>query len=253
MQSAIGGETRMHKAELEQVRGTVSRLRECLELVTCTVSHDLRAPLRAIDAFSRLIAEEQAHPLTAPTQCYLERIQREVKRANDMIGQVLTMACTGMIEKQISVLDLSAMAADIVSQLRAAYPARGVEVVIQDGLVACADAVLTRQLLQNLLDNAWKYTEQCRNARIEFGCERRAGNSIFFVRDNGAGFDSNVGARVFRPFERLHSGAEFQGIGLGLTSAQRVVELHGGTIWAQARPGEGACFYFTLPECSVEQ
>jgi light-regulated signal transduction histidine kinase (bacteriophytochrome) len=237
----------MQSGELERAHHNIERVSECLEMLMYTVSHDLRAPLRAVDAYSRLVAEEQAGLLTHPARRYLERIQQEVKLANDMIFHVLTVARSGLVEEQLRPLNLSAIASEVASQLHATDPSRSVEVVIEKDVEAKADAILTRQLLQNLFDNAWKFTQRCADARIEFGCEHVAGVRTFFVRDNGAGFDSKAARKLFRPFERLHPVTEFDGTGIGLASAKRIVQLHGGTIWADAKAGKGACFYFTLP------
>jgi signal transduction histidine kinase len=146
-------------------------------------------------------------------------------------------------------LDLSRMAADTIAELRASEPQRSVEVDIQQGLAAVGDSGLARSLLQNLLGNAWKFTRQREDARIEFG---RSGEGEFFVRDNGAGFDPQYTDKLFRPFQRLHSDADFAGHGIGLASVKRIIERHGGTLRAEGRPGEGATFYFTLPERAPE-
>lgn len=245
--SSLGTKT-MHTAQLNRAQAPLDRVGECLEMLTYTVSHDLRAPLRAIDAYSHLVAEEQGDQLSAAARRYLERIQEQVRMAHDMIFNVLHMAGAGVLAVEARRLDLSAMASDIAEQLQARDRTRTVHFDIQQDVTALADPILARQLLQNLLENAWKFTQPCPHARIEFGCQCDGDETVYFVRDNGVGFNPLAAERLFRPFQRLHSSVEFQGTGLGLASAQRIVELHGGRIWANARPGNGACFYLTLSE-----
>jgi signal transduction histidine kinase len=144
-------------------------------------------------------------------------------------------------------VDLSALALGVAAGLREAEPARSVALSVQPGLVASGDPALLRSVLDNLLGNAWKYTLRTAEPRIEFGAEERAGEMVFRVCDNGAGFDMAYAERLFAPFQRLHEDADFPGLGVGLPTVQRIVQRHGGRVWAEATPGLGAAFYFTLP------
>ena len=222
-----------------------------LESFAYSVSHDLRAPLRAIDGFSRLLDDRYAANIDDAGRDYLARIRNAAGRMGELIGSLLKMSRLSRVELNLAPLDLSQLAAEIVADLRNVQPTRVVDVAIQPGLRAAGDASLLRNLLQNLLDNAWKFTAGVAHARIEFGAEPAAaaaeGMATFFVRDNGAGFASEYVHKLFRPFQRLHSQEQFAGHGIGLASVKRIVERHGGSIRAEGRPGEGATFWFTLP------
>lgn len=220
-----------------------------LERFAYSVSHDLRAPLRAIDGFSRVLAERYTQELGSEGREHLQRVRSAAGRMGELIDSLLKMARLSRGDLRLRPLDLSRMAADTIAELRASEPQRSVEVDIQQGLAAVGDSGLARSLLQNLLGNAWKFTRQREDARIEFG---RSGEGEFFVRDNGAGFDPQYTDKLFRPFQRLHSDADFAGHGIGLASVKRIIERHGGTLRAEGRPGEGATFYFTLPERAPE-
>jgi light-regulated signal transduction histidine kinase (bacteriophytochrome) len=167
----------------------------------------------------------------------------------ELIDSLLKMARLSRGDLRLRALDLSRMAADAIAELRASEPERHVDVDIAPDLAAVGDSGLARSLLQNLLGNAWKFTRQRPDARIAFG---RTPQGEFFVRDNGAGFDPQYADKLFRPFQRLHSQADFAGHGIGLASVKRILERHGGSIRAEGRPGEGAAFYFTLPERAPE-
>jgi light-regulated signal transduction histidine kinase (bacteriophytochrome) len=208
------------------------------------VSHDLRAPLRAIDGFSRLLTERYGDRIDEEGREYLLRVRNAAGRMGTLIESLLKMARLGRGGIKPVPLDLSRMATDIVAELRATEPERDVDIRITPGLQVEGDQSLVRSLLQNLLGNAWKFTYDCRDAQIEFGIN--AGGE-FFVRDNGAGFRQEYADKLFRPFQRLHSQEEFAGHGIGLASVKRIVERHGGTIRAEGNPGEGATFFFTLP------
>jgi len=216
-----------------------------LERFAYSVSHDLRAPLRAIDGFSRVLAERYTDALGQEGREHLQRVRSAAGRMGELIDSLLKMARLSRGDLRLRALDLSRMATEAVAELRASEPQRRVEVDIEPGLAAVGDSGLARSLLQNLLGNAWKFTRQREDARIEFGHSREG---EFFVRDNGAGFDPQYTDKLFRPFQRLHSDADFAGHGIGLASVKRIIERHGGTLRAEGRPGEGATFYFTLPE-----
>ncbi|HVI26611.1 MAG TPA: CHASE domain-containing protein [Xanthomonadaceae bacterium] len=221
-----------------------------LERFAYSVSHDLRAPLRAIDGFSRMLAERYGARLDEDGREYLARVRAAAGRMGELIDSLLKMARLSRGDLRLRALDLTRIASDAIGELRASDPARKVEVEIAPGLHAVGDPGLARSLLQNLLDNAWKFTRQREDARIEVG---RTEGGEFFVRDNGAGFDPDFVDKLFRPFQRLHSQTDFSGHGIGLASVKRIVERHGGSIRAEGRPGEGATFYFTLPERSAEE
>ncbi|MDQ2702009.1 MAG: CHASE domain-containing protein [Pseudomonadota bacterium] len=215
-----------------------------LESFAYSVSHDLRAPLRAIEGFSRLLDERQGGALDAEGRDYLARVRNAATRMGSLIESLLKMARLGRSGIKPVPLDLSRMAADIVAELRAGEPGRDVNVTIEPGLVATGDASLVRNLMGNLLGNAWKFTGGRQGATIEFG---RDASGAFFVRDNGAGFPVEYGDKLFRPFQRLHSQDQFAGDGVGLASVRRIVERHGGTIRADGALEKGATFAFTLP------
>ena len=215
-----------------------------LESFAYSVSHDLRAPLRAIDGFSRLLLERHGDTIGGDGREYLQRVRNAAGRMGSLIESLLKMARLGRAGLKPARLDLGRMAADVVAELRANEPGRDVEVVIQPGLSADGDPHLVRNLLQNLLGNAWKFSRDCPHPRIEIG---RDGDE-FFVRDNGAGFPAEYADKLFRPFQRLHPQEQFAGDGIGLASVKRIVERHGGTIRAEGAQGQGATFRFTLPE-----
>lgn len=216
-----------------------------LETFAYSVSHDLRAPLRAIDGFSKLLSERYSDTIDASGREYLARVRNAAGRMGELIESLLKMSRVGRGGMNPVPLDLSRMAAEIIAELRVAEPDRRVEVEIAHELHAIADQGLVRSALQNLLGNAWKFSRDQPAARIEVGGSE-AGE--FFVRDNGAGFAQAYADKLFRPFQRLHSQDEFSGHGIGLASVKRIVERHGGTIRAEGAPGQGATFYFTLPE-----
>ena len=216
-----------------------------LESFAYSVSHDLRAPLRAIDGFSRLVAERYGEALGDEGREYVGRVRNAASRMGSLIESLLKMARLGRGGIHPVPLDIGRMAADIVGELRANDPDRDVDVAIAPNLRAVGDASLVRNLLENLLGNAWKFTRDRHPARIAVG---REPGGAFYVRDNGAGFPAEYAGKLFRPFQRLHSQEEFAGEGVGLASVRRIVERHGGTIRAEGAEGQGATFAFTLPE-----
>lgn len=216
-----------------------------LETFAYSVSHDLRAPLRSIDGFSKLLAERHADAIDETGHEHLARVRNAASRMGELIESLLKMSRVGRGGMNPIPLDLGRMANEILGELRAAEPERHVETDVEGGLRAIADQGLVRSLLQNLLGNAWKFSRDRAVARIQMG-RNTAGE--FFVRDNGAGFAQEYADKLFRPFQRLHSQDEFSGHGIGLASVKRIVERHGGTIRAEGRTDEGATFYFTLPE-----
>jgi PAS domain S-box-containing protein len=219
-----------------------------LETFAYSVSHDLRAPLRTIEGFSRLLAERYTDAIDDTGQDYLARVRNAAGRMDELIGALLKMSRVSRGPLKLVPLDLAQQAREVVAELRANQPQRQVEVVVAPGLQAVGDAALVRNLLQNLIGNAWKFTSATADARIEIGGEGGAGDqAAFYVRDNGAGFPAEYAGKLFRPFQRLHNQEEFEGYGIGLASVKRIVERHGGSTTADGAPGQGATFRFTLP------
>jgi PAS domain S-box-containing protein len=217
-----------------------------LEAFSYSVSHDLRAPLRAIDGFSRVLLEDHAERLDSEGRAYLDRVRKAVQRMGALIDDLLQLSRVARAEIRETTVDLTRMAEEILAELRAAGPARRVEAVIGQDIRPRGDARLLHVLMVNLLGNAWKFTGRTAQPRIEFGMARRDGREEYFVRDNGAGFDMQYAGKLFGAFQRLHSEREFPGTGVGLATVARIVHRHGGRIWAEGEPGRGATFHFTL-------
>ncbi len=217
-----------------------------LETFAYSVSHDLRAPLRAISGFSQVLEEDYAPQLGEDGRDCLRRVCAATRRMGELIDCLLGLSRLSRQEVLRERVDLSAMAGSIVEILRQGEPGRQVEVVIAPGVTAQADRRLMEVALQNLLANAWKFTGRNSQARIEFGLSGDNGNSVYFVRDNGAGFDMAYANKLFGTFQRLHGQGEFQGHGIGLATVLRVINRHGGRIWAESEVGKGASFSFTL-------
>jgi two-component system NtrC family sensor kinase len=231
-----------------------------LEAFSYSVSHDLRAPLRSIDGFSQLLVEELGDKLGPDARNYLDRTRAAVKRMGALIDDLLELSRVGRAELRRVPVDLSALAQDVLADLAKATPRPTLQLRVQDGLDAKGDPGLLRVVLVNLLGNAWKFTGKKDEASIDFGVSAAAGAAasggsgpigtdgpVYFVRDNGAGFDPRYAAKLFAPFQRLHSDKEFPGTGIGLSIVQRILERHGGRIWAESQLGEGTTFYFTVP------
>ncbi len=217
-----------------------------LEAFSYSVSHDLRAPLRGLDGFSTILLEKYSDVLDEKGKHYLQRIQKASQRMSDLIEALLRLSRVTRAEIQPQVIDLSAISREIVSELQESEPERQVQFVIQKDLLVSGDEKLIRGLMTNLLDNAWKFTSKHLTAKIEVGMTTFAGIQTYFVRDDGAGFQMEYAEKLFTPFHRLHSPAEFEGTGVGLATVQRIISRHGGTIWAESTVEEGATFYFTL-------
>jgi PAS domain S-box-containing protein len=218
-----------------------------LETFSYSVSHDLRAPLRGIDGFSQALLEDCGDHLDAQGQDYLQRICSATQRMSELIDALLGLSRVTRAELQREPIDLSAMAEAIAAELRRQDPARAVDVVIAPALMANGDARLLWVMLENLLGNAWKFSAKKTQAHIEFGVQTEPdGTPVFFVRDNGAGFDMTYANKLFGAFQRLHRMSEFPGTGIGLATVQRIIHRHGGRVWAEGEVGRGATFYFTL-------
>jgi PAS domain S-box-containing protein len=218
-----------------------------LESFSYSVAHDLRAPLRGMNGFAQILLDDYKDKLDADGQDCLNEIRQSALRMAGLIDALLSLARTTRSELTPDWIDLTEVVRSVVDQLAAADRGRRVEVVVGDAVFAHVDPRLCRNLLDNLIGNAWKFTSKVPAPRIEFGAMESHGEQAFFVRDNGAGFDMAYAKRLFTPFQRLHTVAEFQGTGIGLATAQRIVHRHGGRIWAESRVDAGATFYFTLP------
>lgn len=218
-----------------------------LEAFSYSVSHDLRAPLRSIDGFSQALLEDYEEVLDAQGQDFLRRIRAATTRMGELIDDLLRLSRITRAEMTVEDVDLSQMAREIVVRLQKMTPQREVHVVIEEGLVARGDRQLLRVLLENLIGNAWKFSAKQSEARIEVGARQDEEHGcVFFVRDNGAGFDMTYADKLFGAFQRLHARSEFDGTGVGLATVQRVITRHAGRVWAEAEVGKGATFYFVL-------
>lgn len=224
-----------------QLEGTAREL----EAFSYSVSHDLRAPLRAIDGFTQAVLEDAADVLPGSSVEHLRRVRRATQRMGGLIDQLLALARAMRAEVRNDPVDLSGLAREVAAELARGEPDREVAFSIADGLTTRGDADLLRTVLVNLLGNAWKFTRRQPHAEVEFG---RAGNGggPFYVRDNGAGFEIEYADRLFSAFQRLHTPEEFEGSGIGLATVRRIIERHGGRVWAESAPDAGATFYFTL-------
>lgn len=217
-----------------------------LESFCYSVSHDLRGPLRAIDGFSEALIEELPDDLNEDASRYLQRIRAATQRMGQLIEDLLNLSRVSRQEFEPRPLDLTAIAEEVVEGLRAQEPGRQVDVSVWPGMDTQGDPRLLRVVLENLIGNAWKFTSKTDRPRIEIGKIRDGERTVFFVRDNGAGFDMAYADKLFGAFQRLHSAGEFPGAGIGLATVQRIINRHGGRIWVDAAPDEGARFYFTL-------
>lgn len=244
-------ELRRHNDELEQcLRERTAELetaRKELTSLIYSVSHDLEAPLRRIIGFANILQDEFAERLGEDGRRHVARITLATSGMEQLIAGLLGLSRVVRAEIRRVPVDLSALAKIIAAELRITQPERHIEFVIAPGLTVAADPNLMRIALEHLLKNAWKFTGKLPMAHIEFGAEQHAAETVFFVRDNGAGFDMAYADKLFAPFQRLHRTDEFEGAGVGLATAQRIIQRHGGRIWAESQVSQGATFRFTLP------
>jgi light-regulated signal transduction histidine kinase (bacteriophytochrome) len=224
----------------------VARKNKELESFSYSVSHDLRAPLRSIDGFAQALIEDHAPGLTPKGQDYLRRVRAAAQRMGQLIDDLLNLSRVERAELVRRRVDLSRIADRVARRLKKNEHEPGGEFRIQAGVDSMADPRLMEIVLENLLGNAWKFTRKKMNPTIEFGFVEKNTEMAFFVKDNGAGFDPANAAKMFTPFQRFHSDKEFPGTGIGLATVRRIVERHGGRIWAEAIVGEGAAFYWTI-------
>ncbi len=223
-----------------------------LEAFSYSVSHDLRAPLRHLDGYGAVLREEYGERLDDKGRGYLDRMGAAVRKMDQLINDMLTLAQVSRQGIHTSVVDLSGLADGILAELRQSQPQRSVSAAVAPGIEVQGDPNLLRVVMENLLANAWKYTGKTADAAIAFGMVEEGGEAVCFVRDNGVGFDMAYADKLFTPFQRLHAAEEFAGTGIGLATVQRIIHRHGGRIWAEGEEGRGAAFYFTLPGAAGE-
>jgi two-component system sensor histidine kinase/response regulator len=217
-----------------------------LEAFSYSVSHDLRGPLSRIAGFSQALRESNADRIDDQGRTYLERIEHSSRRMSTLVEDLLNFSRLTRVEMKLAAVDLSAMVNGLAADLKARDPERAAEFVIAEGVTAWGDPELLRPVMQNLLENAWKFTRKHETARIEFGVTAGDSGPVYYLRDDGAGFDMQQGGRLFNPFQRLHESKEFEGTGIGLATVDRIIRRHGGRIWAESEVERGATFYFTL-------
>jgi signal transduction histidine kinase len=238
---------RNHLEELvEQRTHELSRVNKELEAYSYSIAHDLRAPLRAVTSFSQILLDDAAEKLDSDQRDSLQRVVNASKHMADLIDDILELSRITRKELQREQIDLSGLVRDILEELRRADPVRKLTATIADGVTVEGDAKLLRVALENLLGNAWKYTAKVEQPSIEFGTTTQEEKTVFSLKDNGVGFDMRYVDKLFHPFQRLHNSQDYEGTGIGLATVQRVVQRHGGQIWASGEPGKGASFYFTL-------
>lgn len=254
--TSLAREVEQRKAAQEEItllNEDLVRQREALEganreldAFSYSVSHDLRAPLRHISGFCGILLEDYAGELSGNVAGYLLRMQASVAKMERLINALLNFSRLGDTEINREQVDLSSMAREILTEYSTREQEREVQIVVREGVVAEGDQSLLLVILDNLLGNAWKYTGKTEIPRIEFGADIVDGRAVYFVRDNGVGFDMNYADKLFGVFQRLHSEKDFKGDGIGLATVQRIISRHGGRIWAEAAPNQGATFYFSL-------
>ena len=250
LEVALLKEIRMTNAQLEQrVQQRTTELSDAmqeLEAFSYSVSHDLRAPLRTIDGFSEALLEDYADVVDETGKNYLQRVRKGVQKMSVLIDAMLELSRVSRHKPQQKTVALDKLAEEIISQLREQEPDRKANITVMKGITATGDEHLLRIALENLLENAWKYTGKVEQAQIEFGVQQQDGEPVFYIKDNGAGFDMRYAEKLFDAFQRLH-GKEFEGTGIGLATVQRCIRRLGGCIWAEAQQDKGATFFFTLP------
>jgi two-component system, sensor histidine kinase and response regulator len=244
---------RLRRLNKELERRILERTRELevanrdLEAFSYSVSHDLHAPLRGIRGLCDMLIDECGPDIPAKADALLKDIQAGAARMGQLIEDLLTFARSGRASLNVAEISMNDLVREILGELKSEHQQRCIELELQDLPSCCADPALLKQVLVNLLSNAFKFTSGRDVTRIELGSYEVDGQQVYFVKDNGAGFDMKFAAKLFGVFQRLHSQSEFMGTGVGLSIVQRIVERHGGKVWAEGRPAEGATFYFALP------
>ena len=247
--------TKRREAErrIQQLNEQLERNVAELDAFSYSVAHDLRAPLRSINGFSAILLEDHERRLDEDGKKYLQNIRRASQRMCQLIDDLLRLSRMSFAGLRRTQVDLSALAWGVAQEFKKGHPDRSVEFFIQPGATAQGDPGLLKIALDNLLGNAWKFTGKRDGARIEFGQLNQHEQRVYFVRDNGTGFDMACAKKLFGVFQRLHSDVEFPGTGVGLATVQRIIRRHGGRVWAEGRVGQGACFYFTLDSAISEE
>jgi light-regulated signal transduction histidine kinase (bacteriophytochrome) len=232
-------------SERKRAEEALQTLNKELESFTYSVSHDLRAPLRAIDGYARMLDEDYASRLDAEAQRLIGVVRANARRMGQLIDDLLAFSRLGRQEPSRSRVDMTALAREVADELRGAGAA---QLELSALPPAQADAALLKQVWTNLVGNALKYSSKSPQPRIEIGGREEGGEALYWVRDNGVGFDMRYAEKLYGVLQRLHRAEEFEGTGVGLAIGQRIVARHGGRVWAESRPGEGACFHFCLPK-----
>jgi signal transduction histidine kinase len=243
----IREELRHQELQSVQTRELEQRNSE-LEAFAHAVSHDLRSPLRTIRGFTQALLEDFDGQLPAAARDHLVRVMAGALRMSKLIDTLLELSRSSRVDLRRQAFDLSCLARSVANELAESDRRRQVDCSVQECLPVTADPALIRIVLENLMGNAWKFTAKAAHPAIEVGALSGNGGPVYFVRDNGAGFDAARAQRLFQPFERLHAATDFPGTGIGLSTTRRIVERHGGEIWAESTPAAGATFFFTLAE-----
>jgi signal transduction histidine kinase len=243
---ALGAERALLEDRVAERTAQLTAANKEMQAFSYSVAHDLRGPLEVINGFAFILETSSADKLDVTARECLDQLRNSVSHMSHIIDDLLNLSRVARTELQTQSLDLSEMARNISAELARMDPARNVEFIIPGGLTTLGDPGLIRLLLDNLLRNAWKYTSKREHARIEFGQRTEGNEQVFFLRDNGAGFNQSFANKLFQPFQRLHSSSDFPGTGIGLATVLRIVHRHNGRIWAEGLEDRGATFYFTL-------
>jgi signal transduction histidine kinase len=236
---------RMSK-EIAQQKEELEFANKELEAFSYTISHDLRAPLRAISGFIRALIDGYSEKLDDEGRHYLKRVSNGAERMSVLIEDLLTFSRLSRASVKFSEVNLSQITEEIINELKRQNPDRKTKIKIAPELIIQGDSTLMRAVMENLLGNAWKYSSKKEITDIEFGLKQEGDNIVYFVKDKGAGFDMKYASKLFGVFQRLHTTEEFEGTGVGLASVYRIIRRHDGKIWAEAQEGKGAVFYFTI-------
>lgn len=240
-------ELTLARDDLHRLNKSLEDANKELEAFSYSVSHDLRSPLRAVDGFSSILSRQYSAQLPPDAKDLLKQVCASAKHMGQLIDDLLRFSRLGRQLLSKRAVNISALVQSVVDELRKEQGGRQVEVQVASLPDCVGDPALLRQVFVNLLSNAFKYTRQKENAVIEAGCRQEGGESVYFIRDNGAGFDMKYAAKLFGVFQRFHRAEEFEGTGVGLSIVQRIIQRHGGRVWAEAEVDKGAAFYFTLP------
>jgi light-regulated signal transduction histidine kinase (bacteriophytochrome) len=234
------------QAELQASNENLMTANRDLDAFSATVSHDLRSPLNIVAGYTQLLQDDYSENLDDEAKAYLERILKSAFSMSKLIDDLLQFSRSQRSEIKAETVDLTAMAKEISSDINEREEARKTIFNIQNGLFTQADPNLMQVVLNNLMGNAWKYSGKVEHPVVTFGAKYSGRDTTFFIKDNGAGFDMAKADKLFNPFQRLHTSKEFAGTGVGLATVRRIIERHGGRIWAESEPGQGATFYFSL-------